>query len=251
MYQSALTLGQIFSPPAGALAAAVFGYRGAFIASSTVLFAVFLFSRFGLSHLPPRPRDAAADRVSRRQIFLAWGIAFAGTVHIVFLPSVLPTILRSFRVPEAQQLTTAGGIVFAYGASAALGSYAFSRLADRVPVRHLLLVTAGGAAASQLLLALGTGPLSFTLIRMAQTALAAGIFPLILAQIAARAHGRTIGVINTARFAGNAAGPILATFILAHTSLLALYATLAATMAVLAFGHHLVEPRATKSHPED
>ena len=42
-----------------------------------------------------------------------------------------------------------------------------------------------------LLLFLGIGPVTFTLIRMAQTALAAGIFPLILSQIAAQSRGAT------------------------------------------------------------
>lgn len=240
MYQSALTMGQIFSPPAGALVAALLGFRGTFLASALLLLAVFVFSHVALSNLPPRGRLSCKEALPRRQILLAWAIAFAGTVHIVFLPSVLPTILQGFQVAAAQQLVTAGGIVFAYGASAAVGSYAFSRLANRIPVRRLLLLTAGGAALCQLLLALGDGVVSFTLVRMAQTAFAAGIFPLILAEVANRAQGRTIGVINTARFAGNAAGPVVATFLLAHGSLLMLYAALSATLAVLTSAHHLV-----------
>ncbi len=239
MYQSALTMGQIFSPPLGAMAAAAFGFRGAFLASSLMLLGIFIFCWMGLSPLPPLPRSSSGQELPRRQRWLAWAVVFAGTVQIVFLPSVLPTILRDFDVPEPQRLVTAGTIVFAYGASAAAGSYVVSWLAGRFPAQRLVLSAALGASIFQVLLILGVGPATFTILRMAQTALAAGIFPLILAQSATRGHGATIGFINTARFAGNAAGPVIATFLLAHSNFLSLYLVLGAGLAAVATGHHL------------
>jgi MFS family permease len=170
-------------------------------------------------------------------------VAFVGTIHIVFLPSILPTILQDFHVSEPQQLVTAGLIVFAYGASATAGSYGFSRLAARIPVQRLVLACGLGAAAFQILLILGVGPVTFTLIRMVQSALAAGIFPLILVQVASRSHGGTIGFINAARFAGNAAGPVAATFILANSNLLSLYLVLGMALAAVAACHHLGQAR--------
>ncbi len=238
-YQSALTLGQIFSPPLGAMAAAAFGYRGAFVASSLLLFAIFAFCMWGLSHLPPRRRAAALESLPRRQVWMAWLVSLVATMHIVFLPSVLPTILRDFDVPEPQQLVMAGTIVFAYGLSAAAGSYGFSRLAGRIPPHHLIFVAALSAALCQVFLIAGAEPVTFTLIRMAQTAFAAGIFPLVLAQVAARSQGKTIGLINTARFAGNALGPVVATFTLAHSSLFTLYLLLAVGLALTALSNHL------------
>jgi hypothetical protein len=100
-----------------------------------------------------------------------------------------------------------------------------------------------GAAAFQILLILGVGPVTFTLLRMVQSALAAGIFPLILVQIASRSHGGTIGFINAARFAGNAAGPVAATFILANSNLLSLYLVLGMALAAVAACHHLGQAR--------
>jgi DHA1 family multidrug resistance protein-like MFS transporter len=237
-YQSALTLGQIFSPPLGAMAAATFGFRGAFLATSLMMFVIFLYCRLGLSPIPPRPRPVKGGGIPRRQLLLAWLLSFAGTIQIVFLPSILPTILQVFGVAEAQQLVTAGVIVFAYGASAAAGSYCLARLADRVSGHRLLLASAMGASVFQVLLSLGVGPASFTLLRMAQTFLAAGIFPLILSLIAARSGGAAIGFINTARFAGNAAGPLVATFLLTHADLLTLYAVLGAGLAAAAAGQY-------------
>jgi DHA1 family multidrug resistance protein-like MFS transporter len=242
VYQSALTLGQIFAPPLGAMAAAAFGYRGAFVASSLMLFAVFVFCRLGLSPLPPRPRASRAEPLPRRQVWLAWLVSLVGTMQIMFLPSVLPTILRTFEVPEADRLVTAGTIVFAYGLSAAVGSYGFSRLAGRIPPHRLVLSAALGAALCQVALIAGAEAVSFTVIRMVQTGLAAGIFPLVLSQVASRSQGKTIGFINTARFAGNALGPVTATFILAYSDLLTLYLVLGAGLAVTAVGNYLGTP---------
>lgn len=241
-YQSALTLGQIFGPPLGALGADLLGFRGAFLASAAMLSCVWIFSHLCLTRIPPRPKSADGETASRRHLLLAWGISLVATMHIVFLPSILPAILREFGIPEVHRLVSAGTIVFAYGVASAAGSYGFSRLADRVAASRLVLIAAVGASACQVLLSCSVDVVTFTLIRMAQTACAAGIFPLVLAQIAAHGRGRTIGFINTARFAGMALGPVAATFILAHADLRTLYVVLGISLAVAATGHHLCSP---------
>ena len=45
--------------------------------------------------------------------------------------------------------------------------------------------------------------------------------------------------VVSSRFAGNAAGPIIATFILANSNLLSLYLALGAGLAAVAAGYHL------------
>jgi len=127
-------------------------------------------------------------------------------------------------------------------ASAAAGAYGLSRLAARIPVQRLVLACGVGASVFQILLIRGVGPMTFTLIRMVKSALAAGIFPLILVEIASRSHGGTIGFINAARFAGNAAGPVVATFILANSDLLSLYLVLGIGLAAAA-SHHIGQAR--------
>jgi len=237
-YQSALTLGQIFAPPLGAMAATAFGFRGAFLISSLMLGGVFAFASLALGPVPPQPRRPAAAPAYRGRRWLLFAVAFAGTVQIVFLPAILPSILQRFGVAEAARVATAGVIVFAYGAAAAAGAYGFSRLAARIPAPHLMLAAAGGASLCQVLLILGDGPLTFTLVRMVQTACAAGIFPLVLAQVAAGGQGRELGFVNTARFAGNAIGPLVATFVLAQANLLTLYLVLAAALGLAALTTH-------------
>lgn len=241
-YQSALTLGQIFGPPLGALGADLLGYRGAFLASAAMLCCVLAFSHLALTRIPPQPRRPDDRAASKRHLLLAWIISLVATMHIVFLPSILPALLRDFDIPETRRLVSAGTIVFAYGVASAAGSYGFSRLAGRVAASRLVLIAAMGASSCQVLLFWGADVATFTLIRMLQTACAAGIFPLVLAQVAAHGRGRIIGFINTARFAGMALGPVAATFILAHAGLFALYAVLGATLALAATGEYLTSP---------
>jgi hypothetical protein len=62
---------------------------------------------------------------------------------------------------------------------------------------------------------------------------------LILAQIATKSWGRTIGLINTARFAGNALGTIMAAFILSQSNLPILRLVLGAGLALAAAGNYL------------
>jgi hypothetical protein len=73
------------------------------------------------------------------------------------------------------------------------------------------------------------------------------LFPVILSLVAGRSHGTTIGLSNTSRFAGNAAGPIIATFVLAHSDLLMLYAVLGGGLAAVAPGHYAAASPAPKN----
>ena len=72
-------------------------------------------------------------------------------------------------------------------------------------------------------LAFSQGITDFTVIRMLQTGLVAATFPLVISIFAEESKGGTIGFINSARFAGNAMGPIIATSVLAYFNLSTLY----------------------------
>jgi hypothetical protein len=62
----------------------------------------------------------------------------------------------------------------------------------------------------------------------------AGVIPLVIASFADKGGGTTLGFLNSGRFVGNAAGPMMATSLLAHFDLLTLYLTIAGlTLAML------------------
>jgi hypothetical protein len=62
----------------------------------------------------------------------------------------------------------------------------------------------------------------------------AAVTPLVIATFAGDGSGTILGFLNSGRFVGNALGPMMATTILAHFSLLTLYLTIAGfTFAML------------------
>jgi hypothetical protein len=70
---------------------------------------------------------------------------------------------------------------------------------------------------------LSRGVVDFTLIRMVQTGLVAATMPLVISLFVGELKGSTIGLLNSARFAGNAFGPMVATSVLAFSNLTTLY----------------------------
>jgi len=90
------------------------------------------------------------------------------------------------------------------------------------------------AAAVQILLFFAHNPLNFTLIRALQTGVVAATMPLVMARFAVTLGGPGIGFLNSARFAGNGLGPLLATFVLAYSNLLVLYVVISA-LTIFAF----------------
>ena len=70
---------------------------------------------------------------------------------------------------------------------------------------------------------LGRSVFSFTVIRMLQTAVIAAVFPMILSIFARGVGGGTLGFLNSARFGGNATGPLISTSIVAYSNLATLY----------------------------
>ncbi len=77
----------------------------------------------------------------------------------------------------------------------------------------------------------------FTVIRMVQTGLIAATIPLVISMFAAERQGSLIGFLNSARFAGNAFGPMIGTSILAVSNLTSLYlfVSLLTLLALFAF----------------
>jgi MFS family permease len=68
---------------------------------------------------------------------------------------------------------------------------------------------------------------SFGVLRFLQVACIAPVFPIVVGRIAQSAGGRAIGVINSARIGAAFLGPVIATSLLAWTSMPAVYVTLA------------------------
>ncbi len=226
--QSAMTVGQILGPLAGAVAAARIGFVPSFLLGGAILWGCAGLVQWGV----PQPRLSAAVEEERRQI--SWGeilvacfLVLAGSVQVFFLTAVLPQILPPLGVAAASTLEIGGLIIFASGVGAALGSLAAPRLADLLGERRTIASFLASSSGLLALLALTWDAWSFGLVRFFQVLCVAPVFPLAVARIAQRAGGEAIGLVNSARIGAAFIGPVAATTLLTWTTPAVVYGMLA------------------------
>jgi MFS family permease len=227
LYQVAMTTGQLIGPPVGAYMVSLTGYRASFVMASFIISVFFVFCYHYVKDIPPQKTASSSGKSSRKGIFWGWALSLLAIVHITYIPSILPHILENFHLKEGTALNFAGMIMMAYTLTAILGNYLINNFAPRHRLRSVILYTGLSAAFFQAAMCFGNGVFSFTLIRMLQTGAIAAIFPMILSVFASGARGQTLGLLNSARFAGNAIGPLMATSILAYSNLSILYLIIA------------------------
>ncbi len=234
IFQAALTLGPLLGPPLGTFAAALLGYRNGFLVGAGFLFAAFILAQIYVIDMPPLPRpvEATGRRVFDRRITIAWIVCFAAQIQLSFLPSILPNIFKEFQIDEPTALKFAGLVVMAYTATAALGQFVWSRLSRRFGVLRMITFLLLMGIAFQASLALARGIIDFTVVRMIQTGFAAGAIPLIISLFLDNPSGGTVGLLNASRFTGMAVGPMLATAVVAFSSLGNLYLLISAITLV-------------------
>ena len=237
-FQTFLTLGQLVGPPIGALAASVFGYRGAFVSVSIFLLIVIIFSYLNVEEVPLQSKQEKLFGRStvNQQTIVAWILCFAATVQLMFLPSVLPNVFEKFNMERTIALKWAGVVIMIYTATATLGTYFWTRVSLRFGRDRMILLLVILGTLFQSSLSLNRGMVDFIVIRMIQTGLIAAAIPLVISIFAAELKGGTIGFLNSARFAGNAFGPMIATSILAISNLTSLYLFISGLTLLALFG---------------
>ena len=228
LYQNSITAGQLIGPLLGAYSASIFGYRAAFVLAFIIASIFLIFCHKYVSKIPLQKEESSSDIPLKKSLFWGWGLIFIATLHLTFLPSILPKILEGFQLTEYMALKSAGFIIMSYTVTAILGNYLLSRIASKVGLRKIITIACVLAALLQVLLILSKGVFSFSLIRMMQTGFVAAIFPLTLSIFARDIGGRTVGFLNSSRFVGMAVGPMIATSVLAYSNLLTLYLFIAA-----------------------
>jgi MFS family permease len=225
--QSAMTVGQVVGPLAGAIAAARLGFRPSFVVGGLVLLACSALVRWGVP-LPP-PREGRHDRARARadEVTAVALIVLGGSMQIFFLTAILPEVLPALGVEPARTLEVGGLVIFASGLAAAVGALAAPRLGAAASERRLIpgLLVASSASVAALALAGSVWP--YAMLRFLQVLAVAPVFPLVVARIAQRAGGQAIGVINAARIGAAFAGPVVATTVLAWAPAPVLYLLLA------------------------
>jgi MFS family permease len=227
--QSAMTVGQVIGPLAGAIAAARLGFRGSFITAGLMLIGCSALVRWGVPLLPERGEDRGASHgVSGRDVTAVSLIVLGGSTHIFFLPAILPRVLPALGVEAGRTLEVGGLIIFASGAAAALGAVAAPRLGSLIAERRLLPSLLVGSSLCVALLAVAASTWVYGALRFLQVLCVAPVFPIVVARIAHGAGGTAIGVINSARIGAGFLGPVVATTVVAWSAPWALYALLGA-----------------------
>lgn len=246
IYQSSMTLGQLVGPPLGSLAAVTLGYKGAFASASVVIFAVSIFCYLYVNDVPKLPKEARSSlrTLLDLQVILGWMLCFTASIQLMFLPSVLPNVLDQFHIEKPVALKLAGTIVMLYTATAMIGTYLWGWLSRKYGLFRIITFLFTLSILFQALLALSRGIVDFTLIRMIQTGLVAATLPLIISIFLREPKGGIIGFLNSARFTGLALGPMIATSILAFSSLEVVYLLISAIslLALLGFKFFFKEP---------
>jgi DHA1 family multidrug resistance protein-like MFS transporter len=242
IFQSSMTFGQLVGPPIGTLGVALLGYKGAFISASTFLFASFLFCCLYVTDVPQASREVGALRQKKldRRILIGWMVILTVQIQIIFLPSVLPNVFEGFKIEHDAALRLAGIVVMLYTATAVVGTYAWSWLAKRTGVVRMISFLVAFGILLQFLLIFSSGVVDFTIIRMVQTGLVAATMPLVVSVFIRDSKGGIIGFLNSARFLGNAIGPVLATSLLAFFNLPILYGFIGGLTLVAFVGFKLI-----------
>ncbi len=239
LFQNSMTLGQLIGPPIGALVASAWGYRSAFVSASALIFVILVFCFFYVVEPPREPveRNAIRKHTVNRKTLIGWGLCFSTTVQLMFLPSVLPNVFQGFNMELTTALNWAGLVVMFYTTTAMLGTHFLCRLAVRTGLDRLIISAAVLGILLQSLLSISHGISSFLAIRMLQTAMIASVMPLVFSIFSSDSDGKVMGFLNSGRFAGNALGPMIATFILAFSSLNWLYLSISgmSLLALLGF----------------
>jgi MFS family permease len=228
--QSAMTVGAVIGPLAGAIAAARLGFAASFVVGGLVLLGCGILVQRGVPDLPAAAERTAESRPRHwRETAIVSLIVLGGSTHLFFLTAILPQVMADLGVPPERTLEIGGMIIFASGAAAALGSLVAPRLAELLPERRLISALLAGASLTVGALALAPGVWSYGTLRFVQVLCIAPVFPIVVARIAQSAGGEAIGVINAARIGASFVGPVLATSVLAMGSPALLYAVLALT----------------------
>jgi len=228
LFQNSITAGQLLGPPAGAYAATLMGYHFPFYLAFGLVLIFVIFCHVTVRDIPPQGEPPRTDAALKKSLLSGWLLCFICSVHLLFMPSLLPHITQgSFHLGEAAALSAAGIIMMTYTGSAIFGSYLLCRISSRIGLNRVMILSLAMAAVFQILLIFSGGVVSFIIIRMLQCAFIAAIFPLTVSVFARQVGGRMIGYLNSARFLGNALGPLLATFILAMADLLTVYLVIA------------------------
>lgn len=221
-FQNSITAGQLIGPLLGAYTASLLGYKTAFIFAFFIATVFLIFCHKNVEKVPIQKKETSSVIHLKKSLIWAWFLTFTATIHLTFLISILPAILKIFQLSDKIALKSAGLIIILYTISAIIGNYMLSHMASKFGLKRVIILSSILASTFQILLYFSPNVAIFTIFRMFQTGFIASIFPLTLSIFGMEIGGKTVGFMNSSRFVGMAVGPVMATTIFAYSNLLTL-----------------------------
>jgi MFS family permease len=179
LYQNSMTAGSLLGPPVGVYLAAHLGYRSPFIVSFVMIGVFLLLCQIYVAEIHKKETGSDRKISFSRDVLWGWALSFIATIHLIFLPSILPYVLGGFGLVGEKALKAAGLIMMGYTATAIIGSYVISRWTPRAKLTGVIVAACLAASFFQALLFLSQGVVSFAVIRMLQTGVVAAVIPLV------------------------------------------------------------------------
>jgi DHA1 family multidrug resistance protein-like MFS transporter len=210
---AAMTAGSLIGPGLGGLLAYLIGYRLTFVASSLIFLCLAPIA-FGLK--VPKPKDSEIDapkfKASDLKALMSDAIALVLIYACIsFIIPTIPWFLESMGIPAEQLLTFTTLVTVLNGLAFTIAT----PLLTRVVTDRTLPIFSVAASGAILTTAFVTNPYHFLAIRVAIGSIQAGLPPSLLGGKSGR-RGTAMGILNSARFLGQAIGPFIATSILGN-----------------------------------
>lgn len=217
---AAMTIGQIAGPGIGGMFVSMIGYRLTFVASSLLCLSITPIVILLKESQVDKPQDGIQFGFSDFRAILPDFVSLILVYACInFIIPMIPWFLKSLGIPYEQLLTftalttVLNGVAFA-GATPILA---------RVITDKTLPILSAIAAGAIFVTSFVRDPYQFIVLRVSIGAIQAGILPSLFGGKSGR-KGTSMGLLNSARFIGQAMGPFMATSILSDgTSLRVLY----------------------------
>lgn len=212
---AAMTMSQIAAPGIGGILASIIGYRLTFAASSLLYLSITPLVM--LLRIPP-PVDDDGVQFGFSDIKAILPDAFALVLVyscISFITPMISWFLESLGIPYGQLLTFTALTTILNGLAFAAAAPIFSKVITDKTLHIPSLIAAVGIFAT----AFVRNPYQFMALRVSIGAIQAGVPPSLLGGKSGR-KGVSMGLLNSARFIGQAIGPFLAASILSDGTFL-------------------------------
>lgn len=251
MMHSAINIGILVAPLAGAVSASWLGYTTSFLFGAFFLVASAALVRWGAPAVVEEPKRSDERRVAFTEAAAICLVVLVGYVQVFFLNAALPTVLPPLGVAATQALGVGGGLIFLSGVALAVGALLAPAVAARMGERTVIF---GGLLGSSVFLAFLGAASSlevFAGIRLIHVVLVAPVFPILTARVAQWGGNQALGFLNMSRASAHFVGPVLATMLLSHFDVWAMFAVLGLIGVVCVPGaaFQLLRPAApTASH---